>query len=153
MLLLNLDFADVAWVLNDLGNVCLVSSSNLTGNALSQVREPTIHPVLPEDTNTVTEGREVRLNHTECSVDGPEDEEYDKKVMSVPETLEIGTSRLLCSCQGNSHQCDKHNITTPSGTCCKIGQNEAHEAELVDCGKLCEIVPMGDRVNPGKEDD
>lgn len=56
-------------MLNDLGNVRLVSSSDLTRNTLSEVCESTIHPVLPEDTDTVAKGRKVGRDHAEGTVD------------------------------------------------------------------------------------
>lgn len=60
-------------------------------------------------------------------MDGPEDEEDDEEVMSIPEALEIGTSGLLCGCQSDSHQGDKHDISTPTRTSGKVSQNETHE--------------------------
>lgn len=85
-------------MLDNLGNVCLVSATDFTGSTLGKISEPTVHPVLPEDTDTVTEGREVRLDHAEGTVNGPEDEEYNEQVMSVPESFELSPSRLLgCS--------------------------------------------------------
>lgn len=121
VLLLDLNFADVAWMLNDLGNVRLVSSSNLTRDTFSKIRKSTIHPVLPEDTDAVAKGRKVGLNHTESSMDRPEDKEDDEQVMCIPETLEVGTARLLSSRQGNSHQGDQHHISTPTRARRKIG--------------------------------
>jgi hypothetical protein len=153
VLLLDLDLADVAGVVDDLGDVCLVATADLTGNSLCQVRESTVHPVLPEDTDTVAEGGKVGLDHAEGAVDGPENEEDDEHVVRVPETLKVGTTRLLSSCDGNGHERKQHDITTPSGTGGEVGEDEAHEAQLVDGGKLGEVVPMGDGVDPGEEDD
>lgn len=69
VLFLDLDLTHVAGMLNDLGNVRLVSSPNLTRDTLSEVRESTIHPVLPEDTDTIAKGRKVWLDHAESTVD------------------------------------------------------------------------------------
>jgi hypothetical protein len=152
VLLLDLDLADVAGVVDDLGDVCLVASAHLTGNSLGQVCKSTVHPVLPEDTNTVAEGRKVGLNHAEGTVDGPEDEEYDEHVVRVPEALKVGTARLLGRREGNRHEREQHNVSTPSRAGGKVGEDESHEAQLVDGGKLGEVVPMGNGVDPGEED-
>jgi hypothetical protein len=106
VLLLDLNLANVAGVLNDLGDVCLVSSTDLTRNTLTEVCESTVHPVLPEDTDTIAKGRKVGLDHAEGTVDGPEDEEDDEEVVSVPEALKVGSSRLLCGCECDCVQGD-----------------------------------------------
>lgn len=51
VLLLHLDLANVAGVLDDLGDECPVTTSHLTRNTLSQVAETTVHPELPKDSN------------------------------------------------------------------------------------------------------
>jgi hypothetical protein len=127
VLLLDLNFADVARMLNDLGNVRLVSSSDLTRDALGQVRESTVHPVLPEDTDTIAEGRKIRRNHAEGAMDGPEEEENDEEVVRVPEALEVCATCLLRRCERDRHERDQHNVAAPSGTSGKVGKDEAHE--------------------------
>jgi hypothetical protein len=96
MLLFDLNLADVAGMLNNLGNVRLVPSSNFTRDTLSEIRESTIHPVLPKNTDTVAEGRKVRRDHAESAVDGPEQEKNDEEVVHVPEALEVVATRFLC---------------------------------------------------------
>lgn len=128
VLLLDLNFANVAGMLDDLGDVRLVSSSYFTGDALGEVRKSTVHPVLPEDTDTVAEGRKVGLNHAEGSVDGPEDEEDDEQMVHVPETFEVRATSLLRSRDSDGHECSQHNVTAPSGSSCKVGEDEAHES-------------------------
>lgn len=54
VLLLDLDLAHIARVLNDLGDVSLVASAHLTGDTLREVHESTVHPVLPKDTNSLS---------------------------------------------------------------------------------------------------
>ena len=78
MLFLDLNFADVARVLNDFGNVRLVSAPNFTSDTLSKVSEPTVHPVLPENTDTIAEWRKIGLDHAEGSVDRPKNKEDDE---------------------------------------------------------------------------
>jgi hypothetical protein len=69
VLLLDLNLTNVARVLDDLGDVRLVASSDLTRDTLSQVRESTVHPVLPEDTDTIAERCKIRLDHAKGSMD------------------------------------------------------------------------------------
>lgn len=118
--LLDLNFANIAGMLDDFGNVRLVSSSDLARDSLCQVCEATVHPVLPEDADAIAERRKVGCDHTEGAVDGPEEEEDDEQVMGVPEALEVSTSRFLRCCQRNCHQRDQHDITTPAWTSSKI---------------------------------
>ncbi len=151
VLLLDLDLADVAGMLNDLGNVGFVSSTDLTSDTLGQVGESTPHPVLPEDTDTSAEGRKVRLDHAESSVNGPEDEEDDEEMMGIPEALKVGTTSILHGGDGNSHQSDKHDVSTPAGTSGKIGQDESHESQIVVGGEPSKVVPMSNCVNPREE--
>jgi hypothetical protein len=153
VLLLDLDLANVAGMLNNLRDVRLVSSSNLAGDTLSQVRESTVHPVLPEDTNAVAERRKVGRDHAEGAVDRPEEEEDNEKVMGVPEALKVLPACLLRRCERNRHQSNQHNVAAPSRAGSKVGQDETHEPEVVRCGELGQVVPMCDCVNPGEEYD
>jgi hypothetical protein len=104
MLFLDLHLANVAGVLDDLGNVRLMSSPDLTGDTFGQVRESTVHPVLPKDTDTIAERRKIRLDHTERSVNRPENEEDDEEVVHVPEAFEVCATGLFRCCDGNGHQ-------------------------------------------------
>jgi hypothetical protein len=153
VLLLDLHLTDIARMLNDLGDVRLVASTNLTRDTLAQIRKSSVHPVLPENTDTIAEGRKVRLDHAERTVDGPEQEEDGEEVVRVPEALELGSSLLLgCS---PCHGCERsqHDVASPSRACCEVGKKEADEAELVGLGKHPQISPMRNRVNPGEEED
>lgn len=83
MLLLDLNLADIARVLNNLGDVCLVSPADLASNSLRKVDISSVHPVLPEDADGRgadghAEWRKVGLDHTECAMDRPEEEEDDE---------------------------------------------------------------------------
>lgn len=114
MLLLDLNLANVARMLNDLGDVRLVSSTYFAGNAFSQVGKSTVHPVLPEDTNSIAERRKIGLNHTEGSMDRPEDEEYDEQMVHVPEAFKVCATSLLSSCNSDRVERNQHDVTTPS---------------------------------------
>lgn len=100
MLLLNLDLADVARVLDNLGDVRLMSPTNLASNSLCEIDVSAVHPVLPEDSDGRgadghAEWREVGLDHTECAMDRPEKEKDHEEMMRIPETLEIRPAELL----------------------------------------------------------
>lgn len=120
MFFLDLHFHHIAWVLDDLGDIRLVSSSDLAGNPLSQIRKSSIHPVLPEDTDTVAERRKIGFDHAESTMDGPEYEEDDEKMMRVPESLELGSSRLFGCRHCHCREGNQHNVSGPSGAGCKI---------------------------------
>jgi hypothetical protein len=153
MLLLDLDFANVAGMLNDLGNVRLVASSDLTRNTLTEVGESTVHPVLPENTDTIAEGCKVGLDHAEGTVNGPEDEEDDEEVMRVPEALKVGSACVLGSCESDCRQSDEHDVSTPARSSSKVGQDEAHESKVVTGREPGKVVPMSNGVEPGEEYD
>ena len=140
-------------MLDNLGNIRLVSSSYFTCNTFGQVRKSTVHPVLPEDTDAVAEGRKVRRDHAEGAVDRPEEEEDDEEVVGVPKALEVLSTCLLRRCERDRHQCNQHNVATPARTSSEVGQDETHEPEVVRCGELGQIVPMCDCVDPGEEYD
>lgn len=157
MLFLDLDLTDVAGVLDDLGDVRLVLAADLSGDPLGEVDEATVHPVLPKDTNSRradgdAEGGEVRLDHAESAVDGPENKEDDEQVVRVPEALEIGAARLFDRGGYHGHECSEHHVAGPARSCNKVGKQPAFEAEVVLCRQLSEIVPVGNRVDPGEED-
>ena len=129
-----------------------MSSPDFTRDTLSEVRKSTVHPVLPEDTDTVAERRKVGLNHAKGSVDGPEDEEDNEEVVHVPEAFKVCATSLFRCRECDGHQTDQHDITTPTGTSSKVGEDEAHESEVVDGREPGKIVPMGNGVDPGEED-
>lgn len=130
-----------------------MSSTYFTCDALAEIRESSVHPVLPKDTDAIAERRKVGLDHAESSVDGPEDEKDDEEVVRVPEALEVCTSRFLCRRECDRHECHQHNISTPARASRKVGQNEAHESEVVARRESRKIVPVGNGVDPGEKDD
>ena len=148
MLFLDLNFADIAGMLNDLGNVCLVSSSNLTGNTLTQVGKSPVHPIFPEDANTIAKGGKVGFDHAKSTMDGPEHKEDDEQVVGVPEPLELCSSWLLSSGPSHGRECDQHDISRPSRACGEIGKHEAHESKLVVYREDCQISPMRNGMQP-----
>lgn len=105
VLLLDLDFYYVAWMLNDLRNIGFVPAAHLAGNAFGQIYEASSHPILPKYSYTGTKRRKVCFNHAERSVDGPENEENNKQVVSVPEAFEVCATGLLDGSEHNGHQC------------------------------------------------
>ena len=111
VLFLDLDLADVAGMLDDFGDVCPVPSSDLASNTLGKIGKTADQPVLVEDAHAIAEWCSVILDHAELSVYGPEDEEDNEHVVSVPEALVIRTSRLLYRCHDHCHECHQHDIT------------------------------------------
>lgn len=71
--------------------------------------------------------------------------------MHVPETFKVCATSLFRCRERDSHQTDQHNVTTPTGTRRKVGQDEAHETQLIACREPGEIVPVSNGVNPGEE--
>lgn len=70
-----------------------------------------------------------------------------------PETLVICSARFLNRRKDHSHESYQHDITRPARTRLEIGQKPAFEAKLLFGRQLGEVVPMGDGMDPGKEDD
>lgn len=157
MLLLDLNFADVAGVLNDLGDVSFVTSTNFSGDAFGQIAETSIHPVLPEHTNsggtnTGTKRCNIRLNHAERTMDRPEEKEDDKHVVCIPESFVVGSSGFLHRGDNHTHQCNEHDIASPSRARDKVGKKPSVNTEFVlDCD-LSEVVPMSDCMHPRPKD-
>lgn len=130
-----------------------MAAPNLPRCALCKVRESSIHPVLPKDTDAIAERCKVRLNHAKRSVDRPENEEDDEQMVRIPEAFELRATMFLSSRPAHGRQRDEHNVAAPSGARGEIGDEEADEAEAVDLGEDPEISPMGDGVEPGEEED
>lgn len=120
VLLLDLNLANVAGMLDDLRDVRLVSSSYFTGDTFGQVGKSTVHPVLPEDTNTIAERCKVGLNHAEGSMNRPEDEEHNEQMVHVPEAFEVCATSLLRSCNRDRVERNQHDVTAPSGSSRKV---------------------------------
>lgn len=139
-------------MLDNLRDECLVPSPDLARYAFKQIHKSTQHPVLPENTDAVAEGFKIRFDHTERSMDGPEDEEYDEKVMSIPESLKVGPSRFLHGREHHRHKRNQHNVSAPPGPRQEISSNEAFEANSVHGGEFGQIVPVCDGVDPGEKD-
>jgi len=153
VLFLDLDLHHVAGMLDDFRDVRLVTSSNFTRSPLGQVRKSTVHPVLPENTNTVAEWRKVGLDHAKGSVDRPEDKEDNEQMVCVPKSFEVGASEPLHRSDRNKHQCSQHDISTPSRPSQEVCCKEAFKSQVVDRCELCQVVPMRNGVHPGEEDD
>lgn len=115
-----------------------MSATDLTSDTLSKINVSTIGPVLPEHTdscgtNTDTVGSEIRLDHAEGSVDGPEKEEDNEQVVGVPEPLEVCATHLLNGCSHHRHERDEHDVARPAGTGNKVGKKPASKAQSILC--------------------
>lgn len=158
VLLFDLDLADLARVLDDLGDVRLVAAAELAGHALGEIAEAAVHPKLPKDANgrgadARAKWGHIRLDHAKGAVQRPEEEENDEHVVGVPEALVIRPSRLLDRRHDHAHEGQQHDVARPSRTRCKIGEQPAVEAQLVLDGDLGKVVPVGNGVDPGPKDD
>lgn len=114
MFFLDLNFADVARMLDHLRDESCMASSHFTGNSFGEVGKATDHPVLVEDTDAVAVWFPVILDHTEFAVNGPEDEEDDEEVVSIPESLEVCSAWFLDRCHNHCHERSEHDISGPS---------------------------------------
>lgn len=109
-ILLDLDFAHSARMLDDFRDIRLVSATHFTRDTFSEVGEAADEPVLIEYTDAVAVWFPIILDHAELPMDGPENEEHDEHVMRVPEALVVGTTRLLSRCEDHGHECGQHDI-------------------------------------------
>lgn len=86
-------------------------------------------------------------------MDGPENEEYDEQMMGEPKTLMVLLLESLKRGDKYHHQNDEHDVPRPSWASSEVCENESFEALMILGGQLCEIVPMGNGVDPGEEND
>lgn len=114
MLFLDLDFADVARMLDNLRDISDMASSHFTSNSFGEVGKASDHPVLVEHTDTVAEWFPVILDHAEFAVNGPEDEEDDEEVVGIPESLEVRSAWFFDRCHNHCHERSEHDISGPS---------------------------------------
>ena len=110
MLLLDLNFADIAGMLDDLGDIRLVSAPYFTRNTLSKVCEASNKPILIENADTVAVGCAIIFDHAKFAVNGPKDEEDDKHVVGVPKPLVVRSARFLDGCEDHGHERNQHEI-------------------------------------------
>lgn len=153
MLFLNLNFADIAWVLNNLRDVRLVATSYLSCNTLRKIGEASHKPVLVENADTKAVGSTVVLDHAELAVDGPEDKEDDEHVVGVPETLVVGSAWLFDGGEDHSHKRNQHEVSRPARSSDEVGQDEANKTESFLSRQLRIVVPVRNGVDPGEEHD
>lgn len=139
-------------MLNNFADEGLVSAPNLAKDTFQKIEESAIHPIGPEDPGSVTKGRDVRLDHAEGAVNGPENEENNEEMMQVPESLKIGTTWFFNRRCEDDHQRCEHDVARPAGPSCKIGSEKAFEALFILRGELSKIVPVSNGVDPGEED-
>lgn len=152
--LLDLNLADVARVLNHLGYVRLVSPSYFSRNSLCKVAEAAIHPILPKDTNrrgtnARAKGGNVGLNHAKGTMQRPKEEENDKHVVRIPESLIICASRLLDRRDNHAHESQQHHVASPARPRSEVGEQPAVEAQLVLGSDLGKVVPVSYGMYPG----
>ncbi len=121
--------------------------------SLDQVHKPTIHPVLPEHARSRTEWCCICLDHAECSMNGPEDEEYDEQMMREPETLMVLPLESFQRSDQHGHQDREHDISRPPWAGSEIDKKKSFEALIALGSQLCKVVPVSNCMDPGEEDD
>lgn len=150
--LVNLNFNHVAWMLYDLRHERLVSSSDLSKNALEEVHKAAIHPVFPEDAGAEAERCGVGLDHAESAMNRPEEEEDDEEVMDAPETLVVCPPRLVDRGEKHGHEGEEHDVARPARASHEVGLEEANEAQFLLCSELSKVVPVSYCMDPGEKD-
>lgn len=153
VLFLDLNLDDIARMLDDFRNKSFMSSSHLSSNPLGQIKECSVHPVLPENSDSSTERSEVRLDHAESSVNRPKYEEYNEEVVSVPKSFEVRPSWLFHRRKYHGHQSKEHHISSPSWSRYEVCKKPSWETELVRCSQSCKVDPMSNRMDPAKKYD
>lgn len=113
MLLLDLNLDDVAWVLDDLRYKSRMSSSNLSGDSLSQIDNTSISPVLIENASARAEGRKILGDHAPNAVHGPKHKKYDEQMMRIPEPFKVRSAWLFNRGKYHCHQACEHNPASP----------------------------------------
>lgn len=129
-----------------------MSATHLPEHSLDQIYESTIHPVQPEHTSSGAKGGGICLDHAERSMDRPEDEKYDEQVMCEPESFVVTLLESFERGHQYRHQHDQHDISGPSWASGEVRQDESFETLIVLGSQLCEIVPVGGSMDPGKQD-
>lgn len=127
-----------------------MSATHLSEYSLDQIYESTVHPVQPEHASSGAKRRGICLDHAERSMDRPEDEEYDEQMMCEPEPFVVTFLESFEGCHKYRHQDDQHDISRPPWASGEVRQHESFEALIVLGSQLCEIVPMGGSMDPGK---
>lgn len=84
-------------------------------------------------------------------MDGPEDEEDDEHVVGVPESLVVGSSRLLNRSEDHAHERNQHNVSSPAGAGGEVGKQPAIDSQVVLNGHLRKVVPVSNGVSPGEK--
>jgi len=87
----------------------------------------------------------------------PVDEEDNKKMVGVPETLKVSPTPLLNREPDHNSQRKPHDPSRDTGASCEVGQQKDNEpllSRVRRCnGKLCKVEHVGDGVNDRPEDD
>ena len=88
----------------------------------------------------------------------PIDEEYDEKVMGIPESFVIGCANLLSAKEYHDSKTSGHDPTSDTGTRGEIDAKERHEALTGCCGsgishgKPVKVYHVGQNVDNGEAD-
>ena len=128
LFLFDLNLEHFTWMLNDLGDVGLVRSADFSCYPFYQIKESSIHPVLPEHPGSRTERCPICLDHAERPVDRPENEKYDEEMMCEPESFVISSPKLSSGRGKNEHESNQHDVPRPARTSGEVCEKEPFEA-------------------------
>lgn len=118
----NLNLHHVTWVFNNFADICLVISTYFSHSAFGEVNESTTQPKFPKSADSFAEWGSVWLNHTECTMEGPEEEKNQEKVMCVPKArLE---SKIHYT--GGRSECKPESFIVRSPGFLNCSQNHSH---------------------------
>lgn len=83
----------------------------------------------------------------------PGKEKHEKKMMHIPESLEICATGFLDGGEDHCHERDEHDVACCSWSRAEVCEEETYDAGFSGYGEAGKVYPVGDGVDPGKEDD
>ena len=86
-------------------------------------------------------------------MNSPEEKEDCEKVVRVPKSFKVLSTGLFNGCEDHGHEGEQHDISTPSWTSRKIGEQETRKAEIVLRRQLSEVIPVRNCMDPRKQHD
>lgn len=128
-------------------------------NAFPQQKKEERKKTNPKDTDGVE--RAVRwgvgFNHAEHAVELPVDEENNKEMVGVPETLKVSPTPLLHRKPDHNPQGEPHDPPRDPRPGCEVGQQKDNEPLLGRIcrrnSEICKVKHVGNCVDDGPEDD
>jgi hypothetical protein len=175
LLLLDLNLHNVGRMLDNLGDVCIMTRANFAEDTLRDPNDTSNEPIAlytyqqylsyrkwktyPEHTDCV--GRAVRgtirLNHTKHAVELPTDEKDNEKVVGIPEPLESRPTDLFSGEENHDTEGSCHDPTSGARAGGEVGSEESNDTSAgCGCrnhGKFVEVDHVSKDMNYGTSDD